>query len=162
MVWKPLVPLSAGTLVLMATLKEEGTTTGLSFTYDRDSLYRAKYTDGDHENLDQEEYNYAYSLYLKRGGWTPMEVEDYGSDSYHSKKSDSTHAEVPEHPRYYSGFFTWKDIAGTIRVLKTRWFRGLPPVFPSNRMLYALYSWYFWWRHSRSHSVMSFQVKTPQ
>ena len=89
---------------------EEGTTTGLSFTYDRDSLYRAKYTDGDHENLDQEEYNYTYSLYLKREGWTPMEVEDYGSDSYHSDKSDSTHAEVPEHPRYYWGSFTWKDI----------------------------------------------------
>ena len=59
------------------------------------SLYRVKYTDGDHEDLDQEEYKYAYSLHLKREVWTPMEVEDYGSDSNHSDKSDSTHAYKP-------------------------------------------------------------------
>ena len=67
----------------------EGTIIGLSFTHEGDSLYRVKYTDGDHEDLDQGEYNYAYSLHLKREKWTPREVGDYGSDSNHSDKSDS-------------------------------------------------------------------------
>ena len=73
----------------------EGSIIGVSFTTDGDSLYRVKYTDGDTEDLDQEEYNYAYSLYLQREGWTPMEGEDYGSDSNHSDNSDSTLAYKP-------------------------------------------------------------------
>ena len=102
MIWKPLVPLSAGTSVLMATL---GSIIGLSFTHEGDSLYRVKYTDGDTEDLDQEEYNYAYSLYLKREGWTPMEKEDFGSDSNHPDKSDSTHAYKPSKVSCYISVF---------------------------------------------------------
>ena len=73
----------------------DGTIIGLSFTNDGDSLYRVKYSDGDTEDLDQEEYNYAYSLHLQREGWTPMEVGDFGSDSNHSDDSQSTHAYKP-------------------------------------------------------------------
>jgi len=73
----------------------DGTIIGLSFTNDGDSLYRVKYSDGDTGDLDQEEYNYAYSLHLQREGWTPMEVEDFGSDSNHSDDSQSTHAYKP-------------------------------------------------------------------
>jgi len=73
----------------------DGTIIGLSFTNDGGSLYRVKYADGDTEDLDQEDYNYAYSLHLQREGWTPMEVEDFGSDSNHSDDSQSTHAYKP-------------------------------------------------------------------
>ena len=67
----------------------------LSFSKDGSSLYRIKYSDGDIEDLDQEEYNYAHSLHLKREGRTPLEVEDFGSDPNHSDDSQSTHAYKP-------------------------------------------------------------------
>ena len=67
----------------------------LNFSTDGSSLYRVKYSDGDMEDLDQEEYNYAYSLQLKRDGWTPLEEEAFGSDSNHSDNSQSTHAYKP-------------------------------------------------------------------
>ena len=43
----------------------------------RDRLYRVKYSDGDQEDLDQEEYNYAYALKLQRDGWE-LEEADVG------------------------------------------------------------------------------------
>ena len=67
----------------------------LNFSKDGSSLYRVNYSDGDIEDLHQVDYNYAYSLHLKREGWTPLEVEDFGSDSNHSDDSQSTHDYKP-------------------------------------------------------------------
>ena len=43
-------------------------------------LYRVKYSDGDVEDLDQEEYNFAYAMKLKSDGWVleegPIECGD--------------------------------------------------------------------------------------
>ena len=47
----------------------EGTVVGFEFDAQGDSLYCIKYTDGDKEDLDQEEFNYAYALHMKRQGW---------------------------------------------------------------------------------------------
>ena len=41
-------------------------------------LYRVKYSDGDIEDLDQEEYNYAYALKLQRDGWVVEEAQSGG------------------------------------------------------------------------------------
>ena len=34
-----------------------------------------EYSDGDAEDLDIKEYNYAYALWLKEEGWTPDDVK---------------------------------------------------------------------------------------
>jgi len=47
----------------------EGTVVGFEFDAQGDSLYCIEYTDGDKEDLDQEEFNYAYALHMKRQGW---------------------------------------------------------------------------------------------
>ena len=67
----------------------------LNFSKDGNSLYRVKYSDEDMGDLDQEEYNYAYSLQLKRDGWTPLEEDDFGSDFNHPDNSQSTRAYKP-------------------------------------------------------------------
>ena len=41
----------------------------------KQELYTVEYTDGDAEDLDQKEYNYAYALWLKEEGWTPDDVD---------------------------------------------------------------------------------------
>ena len=38
-------------------------------------LYTVRYSDGDQEDLDLEEYNFAYALWLKEEGWEPDEVD---------------------------------------------------------------------------------------
>jgi hypothetical protein len=38
-------------------------------------LYQVEYTDGDVEDLDAEEYNYAYALWQKEEGWNGEEYE---------------------------------------------------------------------------------------
>ena len=38
-------------------------------------LYTVRYSDGDQEDLDREEYNFAYALWLKEEGWEPDEVD---------------------------------------------------------------------------------------
>ena len=50
-----------------------GTVIGFSEEKDGGKLYRVKYSDGDIEDLDQEEYNFAYAMKLKSDGW---ELED--------------------------------------------------------------------------------------
>ncbi len=43
-----------------------------------EDLYQVEYNDGDVEDMDGEEYNYAYALYLKEEGWN---VEEYEADA---------------------------------------------------------------------------------
>ena len=38
-----------------------------------DDLYTVRYTDGDQEDLDLEEYNFAYALWLTEEGWQAEE-----------------------------------------------------------------------------------------
>ena len=52
-----------------------------------EELYSVEYEGGDKEDLDREEYNYAYALYLQEGGWTLEDVDghtegegDFGRD----------------------------------------------------------------------------------
>lgn len=57
---------------------EDGVFVGTVISCSRDDadggyLYRVKYSDGDIEDLDQEEYNYAFALKLEEDGW---EVEE--------------------------------------------------------------------------------------
>ncbi len=40
----------------------------------KEELYTVEHSDGDAEDLDTEEYNYAYALWLKEEGWTPDDV----------------------------------------------------------------------------------------
>ena len=42
----------------------------------KQELYTVEYSDGDAEDLDTEEYNFAYALWLKEEGWTPDEVDN--------------------------------------------------------------------------------------
>ena len=39
------------------------------------NLYKVKYSDGDKEDMDEEEYNYAFAFNLQREGWDLEEVE---------------------------------------------------------------------------------------
>ena len=41
----------------------------------KDDLYTVEYNDGDVEDLDLEEYNHAYALWLKEEGWQVDEAE---------------------------------------------------------------------------------------
>jgi hypothetical protein len=44
-------------------------------------LYTVRYTDGDQEDLDLEEYNFAYALWLTEEGWNAEEEDlqaEYG------------------------------------------------------------------------------------
>ncbi len=41
-----------------------------------DDLYTVRYTDGDQEDLDLEEYNFAYALRLTEEGWDAEEEDD--------------------------------------------------------------------------------------
>jgi hypothetical protein len=42
---------------------------------DEIELYTVRYTDGDQEDLDLEEYNFAYALWLQKEGWDVNEDE---------------------------------------------------------------------------------------
>ncbi len=39
-------------------------------------LYTVENSDGDSEDLDTEEYNFAYALWLNEEGWTPDDVDE--------------------------------------------------------------------------------------
>ena len=104
----------------------------LSFSTDGSSLYRVKYSDGDMEDLDQEEYNYAYSLQLKRDGWTPLEEDDFGSDSNHSDNSRSTHAYKPA--KVLHSFFVC-FIALFITLFSLHFFHGRMLMIPTKMMI---------------------------
>ncbi len=41
----------------------------------RTELYTVEYTDGDCEDMDKEEYNFGYALWLKEEGWNAEESE---------------------------------------------------------------------------------------
>jgi hypothetical protein len=43
---------------------------------EKNDLYTVEYSDGDSEDLDTEEYNFAYALWLKEEGWTPDDVDE--------------------------------------------------------------------------------------
>jgi hypothetical protein len=42
----------------------------------KNESYTVEYSDGDSEDLDTEEYNFAYALWLKEEGWTPDDVDE--------------------------------------------------------------------------------------
>jgi hypothetical protein len=52
-------------------------------------LYQVEYTDGDVEDLDGEEYNYAYALWLKEEGWNGEEYEP-GATAINPKRKQNT------------------------------------------------------------------------
>ena len=65
-----------------------------------EELYSVEYEDGDKEDLDREEYNYAYALYLQEEGWTLEDAEidtedggDFGRDdaNWYPSKVDIRH-----------------------------------------------------------------------
>ena len=45
-------------------------------------LYTVRYSDGDQEDLDTEEYNFAYALWLTQEGWNAEEGDDVSEDGY--------------------------------------------------------------------------------
>ncbi len=51
----------------------QGKITAYDLDKEKHGLYTVQYTDNDVEYLDDEEYNYAYSLWLEEEGW---EAED--------------------------------------------------------------------------------------
>ncbi len=54
---------------------------------DGEDLYQVKYNDGDVEDMDAEEYNYAYALYLREEGWNVEEAEaDAAASAANTKK----------------------------------------------------------------------------
>ena len=62
---------------------ELGTFTGRVFKFVRGKgkvkdLYTAEYGDGDVEDMDTEEYSYAYALHLRREGWD-LEEDAHGN-----------------------------------------------------------------------------------
>ena len=58
-----------------------GTVVGFDFDVHGDSLYCVEYNDGDKEDLDQEEFNYAYALHLRREGWDTLDEEGGEDDA---------------------------------------------------------------------------------
>ena len=56
----------------------QGRITAYHLDNEKKGLYTVQYTDNDIEDLDEEEYNYAYSLWLEEEGWE-VEEED-GAD----------------------------------------------------------------------------------
>ncbi len=60
-------------------------------------LYTVRYTDGDQEDLDLEEYNFAYALWLQQEGWNVD--EDDGAEEYKDESGSGSEeeycAEVP-------------------------------------------------------------------
>jgi hypothetical protein len=68
----------------------------------QDDLYTVKYNDGDVEDLDLEEYNYAYALWLKEEGWQVDEchtnaVNTTGKSSPRKqKKTKKSARDVPQ------------------------------------------------------------------
>ncbi len=60
-------------------------------------LYTVRYTDGNQEDLDLEEYNFAYALWLQQEGWNVD--EDDGAEEYNDESEagseDEYCAEVP-------------------------------------------------------------------
>ena len=64
-----------------------------SVTGDRRVLYRVEYTDGDQEDLDEEQYAYAHSLAFKE------KEEAEGGDSTYDPRSSSGEETLPEQPK---------------------------------------------------------------
>ncbi len=58
-----------------------------------DDLYTVRYTDGDQEDLDLEEYNFAYSLWLTEEGW---EAEEDDLQAEEVWKADGADAQSEE------------------------------------------------------------------
>ncbi len=58
-----------------------------------DDLYTVRYTDGDQEDLDLEEYNFAYALWLTEEGWHAEEEDDEAEGGW---KPDGTDAQSEE------------------------------------------------------------------
>ena len=56
----------------------------------KNELYTVEYSDGDAEDLDTEEYNYAYALWLKEEGWTPDDVHVVTTKKKLSKVENAT------------------------------------------------------------------------
>jgi hypothetical protein len=59
------------------TFGDDGIFYGYVTGYRKDSgtgLYSIQYTDGDEEDMDLEEYNYAYALFLREEGWHAEDV----------------------------------------------------------------------------------------
>jgi hypothetical protein len=62
----------------------------------KEDLYTVEYNDGDVEDLDLEEYNYAYALWLKEEGWQVDEAEPnavYKTGASSTKKKKDTQKE---------------------------------------------------------------------
>jgi hypothetical protein len=59
-----------------------------------DDLYTVRYTDGDQEDLDLEEYNFAYSLWLTEEGWQVEEENDLQAEEVW--KADGADAQSEE------------------------------------------------------------------
>ena len=53
-------------------------------------LYTVEYSDGDAEDLDMEEYNFAYALWLKEEGWTPDDVDEVTTKTKLSKVENAS------------------------------------------------------------------------
>jgi hypothetical protein len=64
-----------------------------------EDLYQVEYNDGDVEDMDGEEYNYAYALYLREEGWNVEEAEAdttaSASNRKQKKKARITKAPTP-------------------------------------------------------------------
>ncbi len=50
-----------------------------------EDLYTVRYTDGDQEDLDLEEYNFAYALWLTEEGWQAEEEDRQAEEGWWMK-----------------------------------------------------------------------------
>ena len=50
------------------------------------TLYKVKCIDGDMEDLDQEEYNFAYAFKLQEDGWEPKDAETECPDAVEAQE----------------------------------------------------------------------------
>ncbi len=54
-----------------------------------DDLYPVRYTDGDQEDLDLEEYNFAYALWLTEEGWQAEEEDLQSAEVWTADGADA-------------------------------------------------------------------------
>ena len=75
-----------------------GAVVGFEFDGQGNCLYCIEYTDGDKEDLDQEELNYAYALHMKREGW---DLLDGACQSEEGESDNSTHPDTYRPPKVW-------------------------------------------------------------
>lgn len=75
-------------------------------------LYTVEYEDGDIEDLDTEEYNFAYALHLRREGWE-LEEDKEASDTSYDSEGTQGHWRPPKVTSLYKSFSVFPYFQGS-------------------------------------------------